>query len=345
MTSIIERTDMKEYTCKYCHKTFSFEDGKKASGFMSAHQRFCEANPKRQWYLEKIRESAKIGNNKIVAILTKKYQQSLKEYSFVCEKCNKEYTKVFSPKKYELYLKKHHFCSRSCANSRSFSEESNKKRSLTLKKKFAELIKNKKIIKRNYRKPCQLRQTKCIDCKVDIFVKTSNNVYCYNCIKNHSDYHLYQLYDKNGHKIISDETKKKLSEKAVERVMNGNHTGWVSRNIESYPEKFWKEVLENNNIKYEFNFPVSKKTLGLNDSSHYFLDFKIGENIDLEIDGKQHKYADRHLKDLERDEVLIKNGWKVYRIEWNEINSSKGSSLMKDKINAFLKWYNLNMGR
>ena len=62
--------------------------------------------------------------------------------------------------------------------------------------------------------------------------------------------------------------------------------------------------------------------------------------IDLEIDGKQHKYQDRVQHDKLRDKRLRENGYLVYRIDWNEINSKQGSLKMKYKINQFLWWYN-----
>lgn len=81
---------------------------------------------------------------------------------------------------------------------------------------------------------------------------------------------------------------------------------------------------------------IPKSILGVNSVSMYFLDFLIGKNIDLEIDGKQHGYNERSEKDIERDEILIKNGYVVYRIAWNEITSDEGSSLMKEKSIVFL---------
>ena len=41
-----------------------------------------------------------------------------------------------------------------------------------------------------------------------------------------------------------------------ERIKNGLHKGWQSRNIISYPEKFFIEVLKNNGLEkeYKFNF-------------------------------------------------------------------------------------------
>lgn len=85
--------------------------------------------------------------------------------------------------------------------------------------------------------------------------------------------------------------------------------------------------MENNHIKYQREVVVGK----------YFLDFVIG-NIDLEIDGKQHQYADRKASDIIRDAYLRSIGFFVYRIRWNEINSLTGSEMMKDKINLFLNF-------
>lgn len=131
-------------------------------------------------------------------------------------------------------------------------------------------------------------------------------------------------------------SRQKMSQIAKAGYKSGKRKGWQSRRITSFPEKFWRAVLDNNKIQYCINFPVSRKSLGDNSSKSYFLDFKIKNNIDLEIDGAQHRFRKEH--DKKRDELLINNGYKVYRIEWNEIHSDSGKLLMKNKINAFLKW-------
>ena len=76
-------------------------------------------------------------------------------------------------------------------------------------------------------------------------------------------------------------------------------------------------------------------------TKRYFLDFLIeknGKKIDLEIDGKQHK--DRKEHDVERDAFLSENGYVVYRVKWNSINSEKGKLAMKKKVDDFLDFYN-----
>lgn len=125
-----------------------------------------------------------------------------------------------------------------------------------------------------------------------------------------------------------------LSDIMKEKVLNGKHQGWKTRNISSYPENFWMKVLESNFINYIREYHVDNK---------YFLDFLIEKNgikIDLEIDGKQHLYEDRKQHDIERDKYLTENNYMVYRIPWNEINSEEGKLLMKNKINDFLTFFN-----
>lgn len=77
---------------------------------------------------------------------------------------------------------------------------------------------------------------------------------------------------------------------------------------ESYPEKYWREVLENAGILFE-----QEKRLGL-----YRLDFAINGNINLEIDGDQH-YTDKRIieSNQRRDGFLQSNGWSVIRIRWS----------------------------
>ena len=137
-------------------------------------------------------------------------------------------------------------------------------------------------------------------------------------------------------KVCSNECHSQL------KIMNGKQTyekvksegrfkGWQSRNITSYPERFWKRVLDNNNISYKFNYHFDK----------YFLDFYIeidNRKIDLEIDGKQHKYQERFESDKVRDEFVKSQNIEVYRIDWNEINSAEGKNTMKNKIDRFLSF-------
>lgn len=153
----------------------------------------------------------------------------------------------------------------------------------------------------------------CKDCGKKLIKKTITG-YCSNC------------YLTKYNKVFSTEVRTKISN------ANKGRSRWnIHRNQISYAERFWKKVLENNKIDFKREVAVKQA-----DEQHcYFLDFVIG-NIDLEIDGKQHKDADRIISDTKRDEYLTSLGFKVYRIEWNEINSTTGKLLMKEKIRKFL---------
>ena len=143
----------------------------------------------------------------------------------------------------------------------------------------------------------------------------------------------YQIVCQVSHEIksaASKETQRQL-------VESGQHVGWQSRNIKSYPEVFWEQVLVNNHITYDPNHTVKKRDLGINDNSNYFLDFLIDDVIDLEIDGKQHQYEDRKQSDIIRDDLLQKNGFIIYRIPW--VNPTN-SEAVETQIEDFLNWYN-----
>lgn len=81
----------------------------------------------------------------------------------------------------------------------------------------------------------------------------------------------------------SEKTKKLLSEMRTEFLKNNPDKVPYKLNHyskgPSYPEKYWKNVLDNNNISYEEQYQISL----------YTLDFAIVDlKIDLEIDGNQH---------------------------------------------------------
>lgn len=68
------------------------------------------------------------------------------------------------------------------------------------------------------------------------------------------------------------------------------------------------------------------------------MDFYIkNANIDLEIDGSQHKYRKEH--DEFRDLSLVNNGFDVYRIKWKNINNEAGKEYIKNEIDKFIKYY------
>lgn len=175
---------------------------------------------------------------------------------------------------------------------------------------------NKKSIKRKLAySPKVLINKKCEFCNTDFIARfRKNQKFCSNKCSatfTHSN----------------PEYRKKLRDSVQKRISNGTHNGWNSRNIVSYPEKFFMTVLNNNNISYQHNKKVGK----------YFIDFAITEKmVALEIDGKQHLIEDRQKSDSLKDTFLKNNGWIVYRIPWKSINNDLGKKYILDEINKFL---------
>ena len=113
----------------------------------------------------------------------------------------------------------------------------------------------------------------------------------------------------------TEETKRKISESMKIAHENGkaHNIGSCRHNNEpSYPEKWFMKVIENElPIKeYKREFPFYK----------YALDFAWPElKICIEIDGEQHERFDEYKKrDLEKDELLKKDGWTELRIPWKD---------------------------
>jgi Protein of unknown function (DUF559) len=222
--------------------------------------------------------------------------------------------------------KANNFCNSICSatfnnKGRIMSNESKEKTKKSMKQYY---IENPDKLISKYRNT----QVFCKECNKELTLKQKKkqNIFCsLDCCKKNENY------------------REKLSNSMQERIKKGLHKGWQSRNILS-PEKFFIKVLENNNIKYEPNKSINKKKdLGLDEPYSYFLDFFIEDKkIDLEIDGSQHTQIERIESDKKRDYWLSKNGYKVYRIKWKNINTKNGKNYIKNEIDKFLKFYENN---
>jgi Protein of unknown function (DUF559) len=146
------------------------------------------------------------------------------------------------------------------------------------------------------------------------------------------------------HRFENREIREKLSIIMKNKAASGNLKGWITRPMLSYPETFFRKVLSDYQLldQCEINKRVSKRALGLNSGAGYFLDFFFAKKmIDLEVDGQQHfSDPDRVRSDKDRDEVLTKNGYRVYRIKWRNINNDVGKKYIKEEIRKFLDFYN-----
>ena len=345
--------------CKYCDKQIPKE---------KRNNIFCNLSCANS-YNNIIKHNKDCSDTQIKYLVVENLKKLETKY---CKYCNSELA---------IDKKNNTFCNKSCANSynnhnRILSLETKNKISSSLKGRISHnkkninndsifIKKNKELLSNDRNKYCEncnkeltLVQTKrnnifCSNKCANIFNTNNTNIIFVNTNKNckycDKELTLVQIKRnnifcsndcrcKNG---VSDETRQKLKNIMQLRVVNGLHHGWSTRNIESYPEKFFKKVLENNNIEYEFNKPIVKKSLGMNELGNYFLDFFItSKNIDLEIDGKQHLLEERKESDEKRDEYLIKNNILVYRIKWENINSMNGKEYIKNEIDKFIDFYN-----
>lgn len=123
--------------------------------------------------------------------------------------------------------------------------------------------------------------------------------------------------------------KNKLTEEHKARISNGRRE-FLKRNPHmvpyrlnhyskgpSYPETYFREVLERAALKFE-----AEHRIGV-----YSLDFAfIDQKIDLEIHGSQHYLDPRIVKsDARRRRYLEKRGWSVIEIDWSAYQKLKRS--------------------
>jgi very-short-patch-repair endonuclease len=129
--------------------------------------------------------------------------------------------------------------------------------------------------------------------------------------------------------VLPDEARKKISEanskrkhtEETKQTLSKIRKAYLAENPDmvpyklnhyskgpSYPEVYWRGILDSHGISYNEQHHVSV----------YSLDFAIlSKKIDLEIDGEQH-YVDNRIveSDQRRTRYLEENGWTVLRIRW-----------------------------
>lgn len=303
--------------CKYCSKE-------------TKNQKFCSKQCQARYNLQNIKDTriqfvcqkhnyrrvvnvTKFNQTKCPHCQSQKKMQSIK--GKLCQKCGNPILE---------YIGTGRFCSRACANSRVHSEQTKNRIKLSTNKTYQKL--NKSRIPTN--KICVICGKQFILLKGQSSKRKSCSQIC-----------LEELNKRRAQERAKDpEIIKKISQTKKKAVINGTHKGWNSRKIISYPQRFFIDVLNNNEIQYIHNYKVLQKQLDQSLNSCFFLDFYLPKyNIDLEIDGKQHKYLDTIEQDKRRDQLLSKK-YKVYRIEWNQINSQIGKILMKQKIDKFIQY-------
>lgn len=133
----------------------------------------------------------------------------------------------------------------------------------------------------------------------------------------------------------TQETKDKISKIRKEYLKNNpdkvpyklNHS-----HKESYPEKYFTDVFDNNNIKYIKEYYTNG----------YYIDFVVGDKVGIEIDGEQHYLDERIVKhDLIRYDKLNTENWKIIRIRWSEYQKMS-YDMKKNYITDLIKFIDDN---
>jgi very-short-patch-repair endonuclease/predicted DNA-binding protein YlxM (UPF0122 family) len=144
-----------------------------------------------------------------------------------------------------------------------------------------------------------------------------------------------KLSHKNNPQSHSEETKEKISKIRKQYILeNPDKAPYLLNHYRkgpSYPEKYFSEVFEKENIKLEkyYNFYT------------YQLDFAdVVKQVDIEIDGSQHRYDKRIVEhDIKRNNFLASKGWKVFRVYWPEFQKKNREEREKvvEEIKNLLK--------
>lgn len=97
---------------------------------------------------------------------------------------------------------------------------------------------------------------------------------------------------------------------------NPEKTAWRLKCM-SYPEKVFKEELLKRGLDKKF-FIIRERSI-----FPFYIDYAFeNEKVAVEIDGSQHKNKDVYERDKRKEKVLLKNGWKIYRVTAKQVLSN-----------------------
>jgi very-short-patch-repair endonuclease len=185
-----------------------------------------------------------------------------------CEKCGKE------------HQKNGRFCSRSCANSRIWSEEDKLKKSNSANSS-EKVQKENESRKKRFLKECKICNNK---------FETIKGIYCSNKCR-------------SSDKLLTEQKNIKISLKAIERfkLFPHLHPNRLCAGInESYPEKMFREFLEQNGLIDGEEFKQQYRV------SNYYVDFYFPKlKLGVEIDGE--RWHQDLVKESIREQEIIKS--------------------------------------
>lgn len=108
------------------------------------------------------------------------------------------------------------------------------------------------------------------------------------------------------------------------RAWNIGKSRW--NNEPSYPEKFFKRVIENEISDKNY---IQEYPCGI-----YSIDFAWPEKkLAFEVDGEQHqRFEEYKERDIRKDKFLRENGWKILRLNWKEVCNQPKEEIKKLKL-------------
>lgn len=238
-----------------------------------------------------------------------------------CSFCKKPFITKLGGKR------EHKYCSRVCANGAIAKSNIGKKHSEEFKQKLSHILKERLARLGTSKKPDV--EKVCPFCKNPFFVKYSNRNIAECCSQSCS----------SKYRWLSETYRENHSKRVVKMIKDGKF-GWRVRKELSFPERLYKQFLEENGFKNKFtnNHPICKNELD-KDAGYYYLDFYFPEfNLDLEIDGQQHKKLDRIESDINRDESLRNRGYEIFRLEWRQITTQPGKEFLENQKKKLLEF-------
>jgi len=238
------------------------------------------------------------------AVYNNKHREKLKE-PIICESCGREF---YTKQGYVLH-KKH------------------EAGILTVSPKFIYSTHTGHSIQYYQRKK---KYRVCAHCGTEFLSIPNGDVYD-NGLGSKTKFCSVECRDAHRHKVLSDNAKQ------CHKV--GKMKSFPTRDNLPKSEAYWMDMLSNYSIPFEHDYRCLHNPTDICSGHWFLLDFLVYKGniqIDLELDGKQHKYEDRKLFDVERNRILEELGYLVYRIDISKTTQDD----WENQFNEFLVWYN-----
>lgn len=310
------------YTCK-CGKEFE-----KRQSFIG-HQGHCKSCRTKEelFHRKRIQENAvnAMANKHIELSIETRKEKEIQRQQFIEKWLSEQHKCEYCGKVMNKYYGSGRFCNRSCSNGWVSLNQSDEAKAKKIKAGKKNLVLGRAV---GCYSKAYWNNGNCVR-HLKIFKSLDNRLKISKGLMNY-----YKLHP------VSEETRMKISVAVKKSIEKGRRPGYLSlKRSESYPEKYWSEVLLHEGISFEREYMVKKSELGLDERGCYFLDFLLPGKVDLEIDGSQH-YDERQKQqthDKKRTQDLELNGYKVYRIRWR--NPVTHHDIVEQDIKKFLNWY------